>query len=161
MISQRPESVAARRFYGDGEADLMEGPRHSPRSLLVLTDRKSRYTVIRSVENRKADTVARAIIQSLQPYRVRTITYDNGSEFAKFAEVCEATHSKAYFRNPYHAWEKPLVENTIGLLREYFPKKTKTALPKTPNFIETSKTNSIEDQEKYCIFNHQTNSLPK
>jgi len=129
MIDQRPESVAQRRFYGDWEADPMLGPSGTKRALLVLVERKSKLALIRSVRDRKSETVSKAIIKTLAGYKVRTITYDNGAEFSKFREVAADTHSKPFFCQPYHAWEKGLVENTIGLLREYFPKASKEKLP--------------------------------
>ena len=129
MIDSRPQSVADRRFYGDWEADLMLGPQSSRRALLVLTERKSKFTLIRPVKNRTAAVVSNSIIKALTPYKVRTITYDNGGEFANYKLVSSITQSKAFFCNPYHAWEKGLVENTIGLLREYFPKKSHDELP--------------------------------
>lgn len=96
---------------------------------LVMVERKSLYTIIRRVPNRKASTVARAMTASLASFKVRTITYDNGSEFARFKEVEQSSQSKAYFCHPYSSWEKGLVENTIGLIREYFPKRSKQSLP--------------------------------
>ena len=129
MIDQRPRNVNEKRFYGDWEADLMLGPYGTKRALLVLVERKTKFTLIRTVRDRKAKTVSQAILKALSPYRVRTITYDNGSEFARFEEVAQQTSSKAYFCFPYHAWQKGLVENTIGLLREYFPKASKQPLP--------------------------------
>lgn len=128
MIDARPKSVQTRHFYGDWEADLMEGPRTSMRSLLVLVERKSGYVRIRKVEDRTSATVSKAIIEALKGYRVRTITYDNGAEFAQYERVAAKTKSRPYFCRPYHAWEKGLVENTIGLLRQYFPKNQKEAL---------------------------------
>lgn len=128
MIDERPESIAEKRYYGDWEADLMLGPYRSRRALLVLVERKTKFTVIKTLKDRKAETVSQAIVKALSPYQVRSITYDNGSEFARFGEVAMQTDSKAYFCLPYHAWQKGLVENTIGLLREYFPKAAKRPL---------------------------------
>ncbi|WP_159434740.1 IS30 family transposase [Rubritalea squalenifaciens] len=73
---------------------------------------------------------------ALKKFKTRTITYDNGTEFSNFREVASATGSKPFFCNPYHAWEKGLVENTIGLIREYFPKKTGNHLPIAPEIYQ-------------------------
>ncbi len=54
--------------------------------------------------------------------QIKTITYDNGKEFAGHAEIAKKSGSKAYFANPYSSWERGLNENTNGLLRQYFPK---------------------------------------
>ena len=53
---------------------------------------------------------------------VKTITYDNGKEFALHQDIDKALHCQAYFAHPYHSWERGLNENTNGLLRQYFPK---------------------------------------
>jgi IS30 family transposase len=68
--------------------------------------------------------VSTAIAQSLKPFHALSITYDNGLEFANYKGVTAATGAAAFFCHPYHAWEKGTVENSIGLLREYHPKKS-------------------------------------
>ena len=133
MISERPESVDNKHFYGDWEADLMEGPKTSTRALLVLVERKSKFILLQPVENKQAQTVSQFIISLLTNFKTRTITYDNGVEFSNYKEVARATSSKPFFCHPYRSWEKGLVENTIGLIRDYFPKHTKKHLPSDPN----------------------------
>jgi IS30 family transposase len=91
--------------------------------LLVLVERKSRFVLTRFIRHSTADAVATAIIDLLKNFVVHSITYDNGPPFAYYKRVETATGSSAYFCHPYHAWEKGTVENTIGLLREYHPKK--------------------------------------
>ena len=56
--------------------------------------------------------------------QVYTITVDNGKEFAGHKEIAKALEAKVYFANPYCSWERGLNENTNGLIRQYFPKKT-------------------------------------
>ena len=55
---------------------------------------------------------------------VKTITFDNGKEFAEFKTIEEKLNTQVYFANSYHSWERGLNENTNGLLRQYIPKKT-------------------------------------
>jgi len=74
------------------------------------------------MKTKGAKSTAKAIIKVLRGYRVRTLTYDNGLEFANHEEVSKAVGSKAYFCNPYHSWEKGGVENYNGLVRQYYPK---------------------------------------
>ncbi len=65
-----------------------------------------------------------AIIQALKPFAawVHTITFDNGREFCRHAEIAQALACCTYFAKPYHSWERGLNENHNGLLRQYFPK---------------------------------------
>ena len=70
------------------------------------------------------ELVSAAIIACLEPYRAitRTITTDNGKEFAGHAQVAQALDADIYFAKPYHSWERGLNEHTNGQLRKYFPK---------------------------------------
>jgi len=120
-IEQRPISVEQRIFFGDWEADLVEGSKGTG-FILTLVERKSRFTLFRKLDDKTKDTVSEAIINALGLYKVRTITYDNGLEFAGHMKISRALGAKAYFCAPYHSWEKGLVENHNGLLRQYFEK---------------------------------------
>jgi IS30 family transposase len=55
--------------------------------------------------------------------RLKTLTYDNGKEFAHHHIINEVLDTKSYFAHPYGSWERGLNENTNGLIRQYFPKK--------------------------------------
>ena len=154
FIDERPESVASKRFYGEWEADLMQEGKNY---ILVLVERKSLYTLIKRIANRKSYTVSKAIIAALKPFRVRSITYDNGAEFARFEEVENASKSKAYFCHPYSAWEKGLVENTIGLIREYFPKGS-GQLPEDQAIFD-SVQKEINSRPRKCIQFKNPNQL--
>lgn len=122
-IEQRPLIVERRKRYGDWECDLIAGCR-SGGYLLSLYERKSRYGRLVLLPNKDATATAQAIIKALQEYRVRTITYDNGLEFAGHELVSEALGAAGYFCQPYHSWEKGGVENFNGLVRQYLPKGT-------------------------------------
>ncbi len=72
-----------------------------------------------------------SVINSLKlfPEKLRkTITYDNGTENANHKLTDKVLKTKAYFCNPYHSWEKGSIENRIGMIRKYFPKKTDWSL---------------------------------
>lgn len=120
-IEMRPDSVDKRIFYGDWEADLVEGSKGTG-FILTLVDRKSRFTIFRKLADKTKNLVSLEIIRALTPMKVRTITYDNGLEFAGHLEISRALGAKGYFCAPYHSWEKGLVENHNGLLRQYFEK---------------------------------------
>lgn len=125
-ISERPEIVEKRERIGDWENDTM-GSRQSKAVVNVLADRKSRVTLLKKLPQETANTTKWAIIQSLIEYPVYTITYDNGSENTKHEEINKVLDTKSYFCEPYHSWEKGTVENTIGLIRRWLPKKTDLA----------------------------------
>jgi len=119
-ILERPKIVEKRKRLGDWETD----------SINVLTDRKSRVTLLKKLPQKTAEDTKLAILESLGKYPVnyrRTITYDNGSENTEHKEINKILDTQSYFCEPYHSWEKGTVENTIGLIRRWLPKKTDLA----------------------------------
>jgi len=123
-ISQRPKIVADKRRFGDWESDSMEGGK-SKGGLATHVERKSRYLVAGKLNNKRSDTfmtVSAALFKQVESRLIKTFTVDNGSEFAQFKTLEEATNSKVYFADPYSPWQRGLNENTNGLLRRYFPK---------------------------------------
>ncbi|WP_226646230.1 IS30 family transposase [Microbulbifer variabilis] len=124
-IEQRPQVVDDKSRIGDWEIDTVIGKGHSG-ALVTIVDRKSKFTLSQQVERKTAELVAQATIALLEPYRhlVHTITADNGKEFALHEKISEALDAQVYFAHPYSSWERGLNENTNGLLRQYFPKKT-------------------------------------
>ena len=122
-IDQRPAIVDGRRRYGDWEADLVIGARHS-QALVTLNERKSRYALIARVASKHAAGVSQAIIGQLKPFahKTHTLTTDNGKEFAQHERVAAELKLSYYFAHPYAAWERGANENLNGLLRQFFPK---------------------------------------
>jgi len=109
---------------GHWVGDTVIGTGHK-QAIVTLVERKSGFAVLAHVTRKTSDLVSQAIITSLAPLsqRVRTITYDNGKEFADHAAVDEALKSTAYFADPYASWQRGSNENFNGLLRQYIPKK--------------------------------------
>jgi len=124
-IDKRPKVVEKKNRIGDFEIDTVIG-RHHIGALVTIVDRKSKFTLIRNVASKQADVVTRALIEMLTPIKVitKTITSDNGKEFAYHKQVSDALDTDFYFANPYHSWERGLNEHTNGLIRQYLPKKT-------------------------------------
>ena len=124
-IEERPQIVEQRERLGDWEIDTLIGQSHHG-ALVSLVDRKSRYTLLQPVTQRLANLVADATISLLHPFAdfVHTITGDNGKEFAEHVRIAETLKTNFYFAHPYSAWERGTNENTNGLVRQYFPKKT-------------------------------------
>jgi hypothetical protein len=77
------------------------------------------------VGNKTSDLVSSAIVSNLKPFtiRVKTLTYDNGKEFAGHSLIDQELNSTAYFARPFASWERGSNENLNGLLRQYIPKK--------------------------------------
>lgn len=126
-IDERPAIVEARTRIGDWEIDTVIGTHSGSASVLVTAvERFSRYTLIAKAANKSAEAVTRALLTALAPHRkkVRTLTYDNGKEFSSHQIIDAILDSTGYFAHPYSSWERGLNENTNGLIRQYFPKKT-------------------------------------
>jgi len=124
MIDKRPKVVDERKRIGDWEGDTVEGRKGSG-AIVTHVERKTRYTVAVKVADKSADTVTKATLaamRKLPPEKVRTMTFDNGREFAGFKELERGLAMRSYFARPYHSWERGTNENTNGLLRQFFPK---------------------------------------
>ena len=123
-IEHRPAVVDRRNRLGDWEGDTIVGKGRS--ALVTIVERKTGQTMIRKVTRATAKLTAEAIIDALCPFPelVKTITLDNGKEFAAHEQFAEALACKVYFARPYHSWERGTNENTNGLIRQYFPKGT-------------------------------------
>ena len=142
-IEQRPEEIDEREEFGHWEGDTVysgKGKRKTTRALLTLTERKTRKEIIIAIPNRKAETVVKALDaleRKLGARRFRaifkSITFDNGTEFAAAEELersCINKHlprTKVYFCHPYSSWERGTNENTNGMIRRRFPKGTNFA----------------------------------
>lgn len=122
-IDERPEAANRRERLGDWEADTVVGKRGKA-CLITLVDRKSRYLRCAKVQSLQTEVVAQGMIAMLKDYPCQTITPDRGQEFRQHADVTEATGAEFYFALPRHPWQRGTNENTNGLLREYFPKRS-------------------------------------
>jgi IS30 family transposase len=123
-ISERPAEAVERSKTGHWETDLMEGVRKDTGAVTVTVDRKSGYVLLDMLKVKEAFLKAYSLIKSLKYLPAKTVTFDNGTENFKHEVVTSLRGCKTFFCAPYHAWEKGTVENTIGLVRSYVPKKT-------------------------------------
>lgn len=128
-IDMRPKIIEKRIRLGDLEGDTIVGKRGSG-SLITTVDRMSGYLmmdyVIRATaENIRLKSVKR--FKRLPKNKRRTITYDNGTEFSDHELISRFTKLDVYFAYPYHSWERGTNENTNGLVRQFFPKKSSFA----------------------------------
>ncbi len=123
-LSERPLHIEARRQVGHWACDTVMGANHKG-AVVTMVERKSGYAVMAKVSNKTSELVSSAIVDKLQPLaaRVKTLTFDNGKEFARHAYIDEKLQSTAYFARPFASWERGSNENLNGLLRQYVPKK--------------------------------------
>lgn len=125
-IEDRPKHIELRLEAGHSEGDLIIGLAQKS-AIATHVDRKTRYTLIMKLENRKSKTVTQAFataLNKLPPYLRKTMTYDNGIEMANHKWLTQETGMKIYFAHPYCSHERGTNENTNGLIRRFFPKKT-------------------------------------
>lgn len=131
-IDGRPDVINRRRRYGDWEGDTVVGKGRRS-ALLTLVERKSGYTRIGRVDSMKSDMtmrVAKRRMKDLPPSLRRSMTFDNGKEFAEHHQLTRGLGLSVYFADPYSSWQRGTNENTNGLLRQFFPKGTDfTQLP--------------------------------
>lgn len=128
-IHERPKEADGKRF-GDWEMDtIVDSYGHA---ILTLTERSTNFILMeRLKQGRKATPTAKAVIRLLMPYRetVKTITTDNGCEFAAHLDITKALTIKGkhpvtvYFADSYYSWQKGAIENANKLIRRYIPKQ--------------------------------------
>ena len=123
-ISERPAHIETRAQVGHWEGDTVIGAAHK-QAVVTLVERKSGYAVLAKVKNKTSDLVSAAIISKLSPLAplVKTMTFDNGKEFAGHSTIDTALNSTTYFADPFASWQRGSNENFNGLLRQYIPKK--------------------------------------
>ena len=124
-IRERPAEVEDRAIPGQWEGDLLSGSRNS--HIATLVERHSRFTMLVKVPSKDTATVVAALskhVRKLPASLRRLLTWDRGLEMAKHKSFTVDTNVKVYFCDPQSPWQRGTNENTNGLLRQYFPKKT-------------------------------------
>ncbi|MEC5157476.1 IS30 family transposase [Chryseobacterium sp. MP_3.2] len=115
-----------RSRIGDIEVDLMMGSNYKS-ALLVMTDRTTLITMIEKLKSKNAEEVYQKMNKRLTRFNsswIKTITFDNGKEFAYHHKIGKDLNASTYFTRPYTSQDKGTVENRIGVIRRFFPKKT-------------------------------------
>lgn len=129
-IHDRPKEADGTRF-GDWEMDLIVDA--FGHAILVLLDRLTGFVLLeRLKDGKKAKPLAKVVVRLLFGYRkhLKTITTDNGSEFAAHLDITAGLSVKGlpdvtvYFADSYCSWQKGAVENANKLIRQYIPKKS-------------------------------------
>ncbi len=122
MIDTRPKEIDDRERLGDLEGDtvILNGKER----FYTLVDRKSGYLFLKHLENGYAENIHKETVKLFKKNKskIKSITYDNGTEFSYHDLITLDTNILIYFCYPYHSWEKGTNENTNGLIRQYYPK---------------------------------------
>jgi transposase, IS30 family len=125
-ISERPEEVKDRIIPGHWEGDLIVGKMHNS-AIGTLVERTTRLTLIVPLKSKDSLEVAKSFalaFKRIPKQFVKTLTYDRGTEMTRHKEFTKETKIKVYFADPHSPWQRGTNENTNGLIRQYFPKKT-------------------------------------
>ena len=130
-IKERPQEVEDREVFGHWELDTMVSSRGESKGCLVtFVERKTRFYIAVKMEDRTKDSMFLAIsslYNTLTSKLLKTFTVDRGKEFACYEQVETKFGIPIYFADAYAAWQRGTNENSNGLLREFFPKKTDLA----------------------------------
>jgi IS30 family transposase len=124
-IRERPAEVEDRAIPGHWEGDLLGGIKNS--HIATLVERHSRFTTLVKVPSKDTAAVVAALsrhVRKLPASLRRSLTWDRGLEMAKHKTFTVATNVQVYFCDPQSPWQRGSNENTNGLLRQYFPKRT-------------------------------------
>lgn len=140
-IEKRPKIVEKRERLGDIEVDLMMGKDHKS-ALLVMTERTTLITTLDKLQGKDSNVVQELIskrISRVGSSWIKTMTFDNGKEFAGHKQLANKHGVKTYFTRPYTSQDKGTVENRIGLIRRFLPKKTDLNLVSSKRIREIEK----------------------
>jgi IS30 family transposase len=128
-IKERPQIVLKRLHIGHWETDTISC-RKSYQAVQVTVERKARYAKLAKLKAKTSRAMSVALARKLSHYpaNVRlSITYDNGPENVEHMRTNKILGTRSYFCEPFHSYERGTVENTIGLVRRFLPKKTNLA----------------------------------
>lgn len=156
-IEGRPAEADQRLRLGDFEGDTVVS-RGKRSGLVTLVDRKSRYLLAAKLKDRTATRTRQKIQHLLTPLpadKRRTMTFDNGKEFAEHEVLAQRLGLAVFFAHPYASWERGTSEQTNGLLRQYYPKGTDFADVSHYDLAQTVKR--INDRPRKSL-NYQTPS---
>lgn len=120
MINLRPISIWKKKYFWHYEVDLVMWKQGTKACLLVLIEMVTRYKIMYWLPSKHAYLVEEKLKKAIQRYSIKSMTFDNGSEFAGHINL----GIKTYFCFPHSPREKPQVERWNGNIRRYYPKWT-------------------------------------
>jgi len=121
LIADWPEEILNRLRLGDWEGDTVSGAVGKGR-IVTFVDRKSRFLCAALLKSKRPDDTFQAVLKALNGVPVRSVSLDNGSEFAWFRKMEASLDAPVFFAKPHAPWERGSNENVNGLLRFFFPK---------------------------------------
>ena len=128
-LRQNVHSLASRaaggKRFGDFEMDLIVDPHNH--AILTIVERSTNLLFMTKLAHgKKTEPLAKVVRRLLLPYKkhIKTITTDNGPEFAAHKLITKYLGAIVYFADPYASWQKGAIENTNKLIRQYIPKHT-------------------------------------
>ncbi|MDP2788836.1 MAG: IS30 family transposase [bacterium] len=151
-IGERPEVINKRGRIGDWEGDTIIGGERTKR-ILTHVERVTCYLLADILPVVSAEIVAQKTIESLKKIpksKRKSITYDNGTEFSAHETIEKKTKATVYFANKYHSWERGTNENTNGLIRQFFPKKSLFAKVTQRDVDRVTKLLNRRPRKKLC-----------
>lgn len=168
LIASRPDYINDRSEFGHWECDLMLFKKGVKTNLITLRERKSRFLIAIKNENKEASGTALALISTVSKIKkfVKSITFDQGSEFMKYNWIKDTLEADVYFCNPASPYQKGAVENVNGVIRVDLPRTHDVNSLKQKDLNKLSK--SINNRPLKCldyltpaeIFNTLTMSQP-
>ena len=123
-IHDRPPEVDERLVPGHWEGDLIKG-KGNRTSVGTIVERTTLFTVLAKMEKATAESAVNGfshVLNRIEAQKRLSMTYDQGREMTRHAELTENTGVKVYFADPHSPWQRGINENTNGLLRQYLPK---------------------------------------
>ena len=155
-IRKRPKNIKYRDTFGHWELDTVVSSRGKSKGCLAtFVERKTRFYIALPMRDRSKDSMFKSIkklCNSLPKKSLKSFTSDRGKEFACYDEV-EKLGIDFYFADPYSAWQRGSNENSNGLLREYYPKKTDLAEISIEELIENLM--ELNNRPRKCL-NYRT-----
>ena len=151
MIHARPEAANTRDEFGHWECDLMIFKRGMKNNLITLVERKSRFTIAIKNDNKQAKPTALAIIKRLTPFRryVKSITFDQGSEFKNYPWIKSCLEADVFFCDPASPHQKGSIENRNGVIRTVYPRNCDIA--GTKQYHINREIEAINERPMLCL----------
>ncbi len=166
-IRNRPEVIERRLRLGDFEGDTVLGPVGTG-GIVTLVCRRSRFTIITKIQSKDADHVHERIklrLKELAEDQRRSITFDNGTEFARCQRLEKHLGLQLYFANPGCPHQRGTNENTNGLIRQYFPKGTNfhtvthQELREVENLLNNRPRACLQFETPAAVFHRETSPV--
>lgn len=170
-IEDRPLVINERQEFGHWEIDLVIGNKSAEdKVLLTLTERKTKKELIRKISGKTVNAVHRCIrkLRKEVPHFdkvFKSITTDNGSEFARLYELGEKMGIDVYYAHPYSSWERGQNENCNRIIRRFIPKGepiknyTRGKIQEVENWINTLYRRSLGWRTAEAVYREELEKL--